>query len=362
MSKPLLTSERVLIATIAVVSLGAAFGPEQGVGRLFSQSGIPGEKTSRPLVPTSQTTPLQTRPAAKAKGWTSPRTPWGDPDLQGAFSNGDEYTTPLERPDRFAGRRLEDIKGDELAGIRRVQLQQVIDGLPGGRVRGPDSWWVQNLNFGKGGQAWMVVDPPDGKIPALTPDAQQRARGAGRVRSSFAGGPFDGPEDFGLLDRCITRSVPGSMIPVMYGNTYQIVQTPAYVAIVYEIIHEVRIIPLDGRPHVGAAIRQHMGDARGHWEGETLVVETTNFTRDAAYRGSNPATLRVTERFTRAAADTIKWTATLDDPTTWTRPWTLGMPLTADPQGVLAYDCHEGNYGLRNILSAARAEDRAREQ
>ena len=301
------------------------------------------------------------KPDAK-KPWTPPRTSWGDPDLQGSFSNGDEYTTPLERPERFAGRRLEDIKGDELAEVRRAQLQGVIDGLPGGRVRGPDGWWVQNLKFGKGGRAWMVEDPPDGKIPALTPEAQQRARGPGRQRSSFAGGPFDGPEDFGLLDRCISRSVPGSMIPVMYGNTYQFLQTPGYVAIVYEIIHETRIIPLDGRPHVGPGIRQHMGDARGHWEGETLVVETTNFTGAAAYRGSNPATLRVTERFTRVAADTIKWTATLDDPTTWTRPWTLGMPLTADPQGVMAYECHEGNYGLRNILSAARAEDKARER
>ena len=132
-----------------------------------------------------------------------PHTPWGDPDLRGTFSNGDEYTTPLERPDQFAGRRLEDIKGEELANIRRAQLQQVIDALPGGRVRGPDTWWVENLNVRKGGQAWMVVDPPDGKIPALTPDGQMRARAAGRVRSSFAGGPFDSPEDFSLLDRCI---------------------------------------------------------------------------------------------------------------------------------------------------------------
>ena len=287
-----------------------------------------------------------------------PHTPWGDPDLRGTFSNGDEYTTPLERPDQFAGRRLEDIKGEELANIRRAQLQQVIDALPGGRVRGPDTWWVQNLNVGKGGQAWMVVDPPDGKIPALTPEGQMRARAAGRVRSSFAGGPFDGPEDFSLLDRCISRSVPGSMIPVMYGNTYQIVQTPGFVVIVYEIIHEARIIPMDGRPHVGPAIRQHMGDARGHWDGETLVVETTGFTNAAAYRGSNAATLRVVERFTRVAPDTVKWTATIIDPATWTRPWTLGMALTADPQEVLAYDCHEGNYGMRNILSAARAEDK----
>ena len=149
------------------------------------------------------------------------------------------------------------------------------------------------------------------------------------------------------------------MIPVMYGNVYEIVQVPGYVVITYEIIHETRIIPLDGRPHVGQKIRQHMGDARGHWEGNTLVVETTNFTSAAAYRGSNAATLRVTERFTRVARDTIKWTATIDDPATWTRPWTLAMTLTADAQPVMAFECHEGNYGMRNILSAARAEDKA---
>ncbi len=178
------------------------------------------------------------------------------------------------------------------------------------------------------------------------------------MRSSFVGGPFDGPEDFSLLDRCISRSVPGSMIPVMYGNDYQILQAPGIVVITYEIIHEARLIPLDGRPHVGPGIREHMGDARGHWEGETLVVETTNFTEAAAYRGANAATLRVVERFTRPAADRIAWIATIEDPATWTRPWTIGLTLTSEPQPLLAYECHEGNYGLRNILSAARAEDR----
>src|SRR5439155_25281336 len=156
--------------------------------------------------------------------------------------------------------------------------------------------------------------------------ARRRAQPPGRVRSSFVGGPFDGPEDLSLLDRCITRSVPGSMVPVMYGNNYQIVQVPGYVVITYEIVHETRIIPVDGRPHVGRNIRQHMGDARGRWDGETLVVETTNFTAAAAYRGANAATLRVIERFTRVSADRIDWTATIDDPSTWTRPWTFGMP------------------------------------
>jgi hypothetical protein len=302
--------------------------------------------------PQAQPTPAK----SSKREWTTPRTSWGDPDFRGVFSNGDEYTTPLERPDQFAGRRLEDIRGEELVNVRLAQLARVIDALPGGRVRGPDAWWVQNLNVARSRQAWLVIDPPDGKIPPLTPDGQRRA--SRRVRSSFVGGPFDGPEDFSLLDRCISRSVPGSMIPVMYGNTYQFVQAPGVVVITYEIIHEARIIPLDGRPHVGRGIREHMGDARGHWEGDALVVETTNFTDASAYRGANAAALRVLERFTRPAPDRIDWTATIEDPSTWTRPWTVGMTLQSDPQPVMAYDCHEGNYGLRNILSAARAEDK----
>jgi len=304
--------------------------------------------------------PLAAAQHAGRSASRAPRTPWGDPDLQGTYSNGNAYTTPLERPDELRGRRLEDITGPELAAIRRAQLDQVIAALPGGRVRGPDAWWVQNLHVEASAQAWLVIDPPDGRIPPLTPEGAARARAAGRARSSFLGGPFDGPEDLSLLDRCISRSIPGSMIPVMYGNTYEIVQAPGYVVITYEIIHEARVVPLDRRPHAGARIRQHMGDARGWWEGDTLVIETTNFTAEAAYRGANPETLRVVERFSRAGPDRLSWTATIDDPRTWTRPWTIGMSLAAERDRVMPYECHEGNYGLRNILSAARAEERRR--
>jgi hypothetical protein len=190
----------------------------------------------------------------------------------------------------------------------------------------------------------------------LTPDGQKRA--AGRVRSSFVGGPFNGPEDLNFLERCISRSIPGSMIPVMYGNNYQFVQAPGYVAITYEIVHETRVIPLDGRPHPGPVISQHMGDARGRWEGDTLVVETTNFKTETAYRSSNGPSLRVTERFTRVAPDRIEWRATMEDPRTWTRPWTIAMPLTRDPDPLLPFDCHEHNYGLVNILRGARAQEK----
>jgi hypothetical protein len=288
--------------------------------------------------------------------WTTPRTPWGDPDLQGIYSNTNEYMTPLERPEAFAGRRLEQVTPEELARVRGSAQKDMVAALPGGRVRGPDDWWLQNLDVSKRNQVWLIVDPPDGRIPPLT--AEGAARAKERVRSSFVGGPFDSPEDFNPLERCISRSVPGSMIPVMYGNNYEIVQTPGYVVIVYEIVHETRVISLDGRPHVGTAIGQHMGDPRGRWDGETLVVETTNFKALSAYRSANGSTLKVTERFTRVGKDRIDWRATIEDPKTWTRPWTIAMPLVADPDPILPFDCHEHNYGLLNILRGARAAEK----
>jgi hypothetical protein len=294
--------------------------------------------------------------AAAQPAYSPPRTSWGDPDLQGVFANDNEYATPLERPAELAGKTLADITPEQFAEIRRQATEKMIAALAPG-PRGPDQWWLENLDLTKRSQPWLIVDPPDGKIPALTAEAQKRA--GSRVRSSFVGGPFDGPQDFNPLERCISRGLPGSMIPVMYGNVYQIVQSPGYVVITYEIVHEARVIPLDGRPHVGAAIHEHMGDARGHFERDTLVVETTNFKALTAYRGANPERLNITERFKRVAPNKIAWSATMDDPTTWTKPWTIAMPLTLDPQPAMAFECHEGNYGLRNILSAARAADAA---
>ena len=220
---------------------------------------------------------------AQRSAWVLGRTAWGDPDLQGVFTNSNEYATPLERPAAFKGKRLDQLSPEDLADARRVAEQQAIAGLAPG-PRGPDYWWLENLDLAKRAKPWLVVDPPEGVIPPLTPEGQRRLK-ANPVRSSFLGGPFNGPEDLGLLERCITRGVPGSMIPVMYGNTYQIVQAPGHVLITYEIVHEARIIPLDGRPHVGPRLRTHMGDARGRWDGDVLVVETTNFTDAAAYRG-----------------------------------------------------------------------------
>jgi len=295
--------------------------------------------------------------ARAVSSYSPPRTAWGDPDLQGVYTNSNEYATPLERPKEFEGKELKDLSAEEITRMRQQATKQAIAGLANGDVRGPDEWWLQILDLGKRNQPWLIVDPPDGHVPALTPEAAQRLKGV-RPKSSFLGGPFDGPEDLGMLERCISRSVPGSMIPVMYGNNYQIIQSPGLIVITYEIIHEARVIPLDGRPHVGAGVRTHMGDARGHWEGNSLVVETTNFTSASAYRNANADSFRVIERFTRVSPDRIEWTATLDDPKTWTRPWTIAMPLTSDPNQIYPFECHEHNYGLRNILSAARAAER----
>jgi hypothetical protein len=309
-------------------------------------------------VPSGQ--PRRTPTATSTKPWTAPRTPWGDPDISGNVTNVFEASTPFERPDEFAGRRRDDVKGEELAAFRAQLQKRSIDNFEG-PLHGPDHWWQDIYDLRKGGQAWFVIDPPDGKIPPLVAEAQRRPRQGGPAGSYGAGG-WHGPEDFTLYDRCITRGLPGSMMPAIYGNSYQIVQGPGYVAIRYEMIHETRIIPLDGRPHPGENIRLDMGDARGHWDGNTLVVETANFTARSAYRNANPGTLRLTERFTRVAPDKVMWTMTVDYPKTWIMPWTFGMPLTIlDSEAMMPYECHEGNIGLMNMLKIARAEDKSTE-
>jgi hypothetical protein len=311
----------------------------------------------------------QARATAKtepAKSYVAPRTPWGDPDLQGTFTNKYEQTTPFERPPEFAGRRIEDVSSAEIAALFKKRQQQAFERAPG---VGPPQF-RDNLEVSKGSRPWFVVDPPDGKIPALTSAAERRIRPyevtLNNINSrpvtggsSFRDGPFNGPEDLNLYDRCITRGLPGSMLPFILGNSYEIVQAPGVVSIRYELIHDARVIPLDGRPHVGSGIDLDFGDARGHWEGNTLVVETTNFKDRSTYRSANAATFRLIERFTRTAPDQVEWAVTVDDPTTWTKAWTFALPLTMnDREPVLEYACHEGNYALRHILSGARSSER----
>jgi hypothetical protein len=297
------------------------------------------------------------QPTKVAQIYRTPRTAWGDPNIAGNYTNIDEVATPLERPDEFKGRRLEDIKGEELARIRynaQFALKNRFDNDNG--IHAQTSFWGWDPH-GQGNQAWLIVDPPEGKIPALTPDGRARADMAQRQRQAIASRFATDYRDYTLYDRCITRGLPGSMMPAMYGDSYRIVQGPGYVAIQYEMVHETRLIPLDGRPHAGKRIRFDMGDARGHWEGETLVVDTTNFTDRSAYRNSNGATLRIVERFTPVAPDRLKWQVTVDDPATWTRPWTIAMPLRMDDrEAILEYSCHEGNVGLRDLISIASTE------
>jgi hypothetical protein len=300
-------------------------------------------------------------PAEALKNWKTARTAWGDPDLTGVYTNSDESGIPFERPAEFDGRRLEDVTRTELAELQRTRRDAIIERAASAEDNPeahPQLFWWETLNA-ENSRAWLVVDPPDGKIPPQTPEAQQRAAARQAAQRQSGRGPADAPEDRSLYDRCISRGLPGSMMPAIYGSSYQIVQGPGYVAIIYEMIHETRVIPLDGRPHLGSSIRSYMGDARGHWEGNTLVVETTRFKDQIAYRGANGQTLRLVERFKAVGPTSVEWSVNVVDPATWTRPWTFAMILTKKnaSQRPFEYACHEGNYGLRNILSAARADE-----
>ena len=295
-----------------------------------------------------------------AKPYVPPRTPWGDPDIQGGWTNVNENGIPMEKPDNLGEKALEDIEDGELADLIRERNERAAASAAGigGRETGAGpTHWYEHLNA-KNSRAWMVSDPPDGRIPPLTPAAQKRqAGGRGRLggAGAAAGGRADSWLDRSLYDRCITRGFPGSMSPAIYGNAYDITQAPGLVAIRYEMIHETRIIPLDDSPRPN--LQPYMGIARGRWEGNTLVVESTNFHPQTRFRNGSEQ-LRLIERFTPVAPDTIEWSLTVIDPETWTRPWTYGMQLKQDPaQQLFEYACHEGNYAMRNILSAARAAE-----
>jgi len=300
------------------------------------------------------------------QSYKAPRTPWGDPDLQGTYTNSDESGIPMEKPDEFAGKRLDEVTPEQLAALikarreRQLKVAQTIGGSADNDTGAGPPHWYENYNASNS-RAWLISDPEDGKIPALTEEAKKRAEAVRRARRGGDGyntGPFDGPEDLTLYVRCITRGVPGSMMPAIYGNTYDITQGPGWVAIRYEMVHETRVIPLDGRPHLPPSMLSYMGDARGRWEGDTLVVETRNVLEKSAYGGAS-SKLRMIERFRPTSDKTIEWSITFEDDTTWVRPWTFGMRLTrADDSQVFEYACHEGNEGLRGILSAARAAER----
>ena len=295
-------------------------------------------------------------PIAGQKTWAPPRTADGHPDLQGIWDY--RSATPLERPAQFAGREF--MTPAEVAEYERRAAERE-DGRPPDDPRTEQSvhpaWW---LDYGKTvvktARTSLIVDPPEGKIPALSAEGQERS--AERRAAARARGSADSHESRGLFERCLTRGVPEGMLPGPYNNNLQVVQTPGYVVLFTEMIHDARVVPMDGRPRDG--LRRWLGDPRGHWEGDTLVVDSINFTDKTSFRGSG-ANLHLIERFTRVDADTLEYRFTVDDPSTWTRPWTVSYPMVKTEGPIYEYACHEGNYGLRNILSGARWQEKAAE-
>jgi hypothetical protein len=304
-------------------------------------------------------------PVAARPSYHAPRTAWGAPDIHGDYTNKDEANTPLERPAQLAGRDLKDFTDADLSKLARERsdaARQIAAGIGGAETGAGPTHWYDHL-AARGSRPWFLLDPPDGQLPALTPQAQRREAAIARLNDARNGeGRADSPDDRSMYDRCITRGLPGSMMPAIYGNAYQIVQTRETIAIRYEMIHETRIIPLDGRAHAGPHVRLLMGDARGRFDGDTLIVETTNFTSRTHFGYNNrynSEKLKLVERFTPIAPGKLNWEVTVNDSEVWTRPWTFAMMLTKDDtQPIFEYACHEGNYGLRDILSGARAEDR----
>jgi hypothetical protein len=293
-----------------------------------------------------------------------PRTPWGEPDLQGTWTSESELAVPFERSRELGDRQ---IFTDEEFAQRLLQAQQLRDsdnadfdletadtsnaGQVGSATSPPPHWLERGTPSRR---TSMVIDPSDGRIPPLTAEGLRRTREAA-ARGTFGSPIFNGPEDLSSWDRCITRGLPGAIFPTVYNANTRIVQAPGVVAITYEMIHDTRIIPTDGRPHVSPGIRNYFGDSRGRWEGDTLVIDIANFNHKSNYRGSRE-TLHLIERF-RRVGDTLRYEVTVDDSQTWTGPWTAALNLTPQREQLFEYACHEGNYAMPNILSGSRAAD-----
>jgi hypothetical protein len=299
-----------------------------------------------------------------AAGAQSPaRTSWGDPDLQGLWSNA--TLTPLQRPAELAGRPFYTAEEAAAFDAQRVAQTNADRPLRPGEVGAYNDLFFERGTHGvKTRRTSLVVDPPDGRIPPLTPEAQDRV--AARERDA-AMRPADGPEDRWLTERCILFGASVPMLPEPYNNNYRIVQAPGYVVILVEMNHDARIVPLDGRPRLQSAVRQWTGDSRGRWEGDTLVVESANFKFNAQSRfgvgylnGVSDGNLRIVERFTRTDANTLLYRATMEDPTVFASPWAIEIPMERTAGPIFEVACHEGNYGMANILSGQRAEERLR--
>jgi len=306
---------------------------------VLAVAALPSTSVSAQTQPTPaslRAVPAETTAAAYVDSrWRAPRTSWGDPSFEGVWSTDDLRGVPMNRPPEQAGR----------------------ESLTPEEFHARDEYGIRTFGYTS-----LVVDPPNGRMPALTPEGEALA--ASRTRGTFGAGPFDGFDDFSLYDRCITRGVLGSLLPVIYGNGLRITQNPSAVAISYEMIHDTRVVPLDGRASLDSGIPQLMGSARGHFEGDTLVVETTNFTNRTSLgvNGNGPPNsekLKLTERFRRVDPEMIEYHATVDDPGAYTAPFTIRLMITSRPgYEVLEYSCHEGNGAVRNALSGERAYER----
>jgi hypothetical protein len=318
----------------------------------------------------STTSAGQARPAgaqagaAAARPYVAPRTPDGHPDLQGVWANND--ATPLERPKELAGRKF--LTDAEVAVMKKraaelfngetdaafgdsvylAVLKEAREFTSTDTTGNYNHFWIVDREFDN--RTALITDPTDGRLPELTPQAKQRQAADAEYRRLH---PADGPEDLPLSHRCVTFGVP--RLGAGYNSYFQIFQARDYVAIGQEMIHDVRLVPLDGRPHVDASIRQWHGDPRGRWEGDTLVVETTNFSPKSRFQGFSSENLRVVERYTRIGPTTLQWDVTLNNPSVWTKPWTATVLLRSTPDPIYEMACHEGNDGLVGALSGARA-------
>src|SRR5919106_1205435 len=299
--------------------------------------------------------------------YNPPRTPWGDPDLQGIWPGTEMVGVPLQRPQQFGTRnvlteeefqqRVRQAKETEETALAEIDVFKV-DTSNAGSVGSPTSPPPHWLERGKPShQASPIVDPPGGRQPPLSPEGEKRAAqqraGQQARRERLQGREADTYTDRSLYDRCITRGVIGSILPVIYNNGNEIVQGPGYVAIRNEMIHETRIVPLDGRPHLTPSLKSYMGDSRGWWEGNTLVVETTNLNGRNGVGGNGGGQtsdkIKLLERFTLLDAETLQYQVTIDDPGTWSQPWTISFPWKRDQSyGMFEYACHEGNYAMFN--------------
>jgi hypothetical protein len=302
--------------------------------------------------------------AGASTKYTPPRTPDGKPDLQGIWDF--RTVTPMERPAEFANKAT--LTEQEAAEYeKRIVQERDADAnrerdknTSRGTVNGTeitadvalaynDAWWDRGTKVVGSRRTSLVVDPPDGRIPPMLPEAQKRLEALEAARER----PAQGPEDRSVGERCILGFNSGPpMVPGGYNMNVQLVQTPTHVVLMNEMVHNARIVPMDGRPHPN--LKQWVGTSRGRWEGDTLVVETRNFLRETAFRGSGP-NLHLIERFTRTDADTLLYEFTVNDPTTWAKPWTVQIPMRRSDEQIFEYACHEANYGMTNLLKGARA-------